>query len=179
VLGAGRPQQLGRLAVELDDRANVHGEPQVDVLGLLVAGRRADADAGVVDEDVEAPEPLAVPRNDGGDRVGVCEVRRHRLDVGAVLRNRSAAASSVSGLRALMVTPWPLGRERLREREPDAAAGSGDDGGALRQSRNLVRRGRARTRCGARRRETRPRCDAGTALAPGPGQKNYDMTSVR
>ena len=63
MLGAGGAQQLHRLAVEEDDRAQVDGELEVDPLGLVLAGRRADADAGVVDEHVEAAVAVAV----GGD----------------------------------------------------------------------------------------------------------------
>ena len=50
MLGGGGAQQLDRLAIEENDRAEVDRELQVDALCLVLAGGRADADAGVVDE---------------------------------------------------------------------------------------------------------------------------------
>jgi len=60
VLRAGGAQQLGALAVEEDDRAQVEVELHVDPLGLHVGHRRADTHAGAVDQHVEPAEPLAV-----------------------------------------------------------------------------------------------------------------------
>ena len=64
VLGARGAQQVDALAVEEDRRAQVDAELQVDLLGRQLADRRADADAGVVDQHVEAPEALAVGAHD-------------------------------------------------------------------------------------------------------------------
>jgi hypothetical protein len=85
----------------------------------------------------------------------------------------------VSGLRALMV--W--------QREPDAPAGSGDDGGAVgHRERSFVsgttRRGIQLRVAGPGTRaerggETRLRAAAGTAITPGPGSRNYDMISIQ
>ena len=105
MLGARRPQQLGALAIEEHDRADVDVELHVDVLGLVLVDRGADPHAGVVDEDVEPAEGLAVAGHDGVHRLLVREVRRDVLDLRASPRRASAACSSGSGLRAVMVTP--------------------------------------------------------------------------
>ena len=80
-------------------------ELHVDVLGLELADRRADADAGVVDEHVEAAEALAVRGDDLLDLLLVGDVDGQRLDLVA-LRSRSSATapSSFSGRREATVS---------------------------------------------------------------------------
>ena len=53
-----------RLAAHQVDRAQVHVELHVELLGLGVRHGAADADAGVVHQHVEAAEALAVRRDD-------------------------------------------------------------------------------------------------------------------
>ena len=63
-LGGGRAEHAHALAVKEEDRAQVDVELHVQSLGLDVSDGRADADAGVVDEHVEAPVVLAMGRDD-------------------------------------------------------------------------------------------------------------------
>ena len=90
------------LAVEEHDRADVDVELHVDVLGLVLVDRGADAHAGVVDEDVQPAEGLAVAGHDGAHGVLVREVGRDVLDlrtlraqgVGGSLEQRRACGRS-------------------------------------------------------------------------------------
>jgi hypothetical protein len=81
-----RPRSAGAGAfpVEEHDGPEVEVELHVDALGLDVGDRAAEPHAGVVDEDVEAPEALAVTRDDVADRRLVGHVRRHGLDLVAL-----------------------------------------------------------------------------------------------
>jgi hypothetical protein len=130
VLGAGGRQQRQGLAVEERKRAQVRRQLQVQQLRRQLADRRADADAGVVHQHVQAPERVAV----GGDRaddVGlVADVGDDLLDLQAVV------AQLLVGGRELLRAP---GHERDRvallgehpgDREPNPAGGSRDDRGA-------------------------------------------------
>jgi hypothetical protein len=135
------------------------------------------------------PKRSPVPRDDAGDRLGVGEVRRDGLHlvpaVPHALRRRFERVGLASADRQTMA----LGGEGLGEREPDAAAGSGHDGGAVGHQGAPSNRARCSAEsndaspgpdaCGPRRRETRPRGAVGNAVAPGPGSRNYDMISVR
>ena len=60
MLGAGLAQHRQPLAGADDQRPQVDRELHVEVLGLDLVHRRADPDAGVVDEHVEAAVGLAV-----------------------------------------------------------------------------------------------------------------------
>jgi hypothetical protein len=97
----------------------------------VLAGRRADPDARVVDQHVEAPEPLPVPRHDVADRLVVGHVGRDVLDVVPLRTQRLRRLLERVGLAGAEREPVPLLAERLGEREPDAAGGSGDDRGAI------------------------------------------------
>ena len=77
MLGPGLLEQLGALAVEEDDRAQVDVELHIDEFGQVLAGRGADAHAGVVDQHVEPAEALAVAADDLADRVLVGQVSGH------------------------------------------------------------------------------------------------------
>src|SRR4051794_21165510 len=131
MLGAGCAQQLQALAIEENDRAQVDVELKIDVLGLMLGGRRADSGAGVVDEHVEAPETLAVSPDDLADPVLVGHVRRYVLHFIAL----------VAKLGGRLLEPVRLARgerhaiallgEGLGERQAYASRGSGDDGGAV------------------------------------------------
>ena len=84
----------------------VGADLDVELLGRDVVHRLADPNAGVVREHVEAPEALAVSREQRDDLVLLGHLRRDRVDVEARRRAaRSAAASSLSGRRAEIVTP--------------------------------------------------------------------------
>ena len=97
-----------RLAVEEDHRAQVERQLQVDVLGLELVDRAADPQAGVVDEDVEAAEALAVGGDGGGDLLRVGDVRRRRGAPRSRARRSSAAArSSFAGVREVTVRSKP------------------------------------------------------------------------
>jgi hypothetical protein len=78
-------QHLGGLAVEEDDRPQVDGDLHVDVFALLLGDRGANPNPGVVDENVEPAEALAVPLHDALDAVFVGHVGRNRLDVVALV----------------------------------------------------------------------------------------------
>ena len=131
MLGAGDLQQLDRFAVEEDHGAQVDVELKVDVFVLVVRGRGADADTRIVDEHVEAPEALAMTRDDVGDHGGIGEVPRDALDlmpaVAQPLRDRFERVDPAGGDRQAMAFVG----EQFGECQPDAAAGSSDDGGAV------------------------------------------------
>jgi hypothetical protein len=69
----GRTQHLDGLAVEEDERAQVDVELHVQPFGLDLRDRRADSDAGVVDEHIEAAEALPV----GGHHLSDDRLRGH------------------------------------------------------------------------------------------------------
>jgi hypothetical protein len=96
VLGAGRAQQVGALAVEEDDRPQVEVELHVGPFGDDVADRRADPHAGAVDEHVEPAEALAMGGHDALDLLFVEQVGGHLLDLVA------AVAQLLSGARELV-----------------------------------------------------------------------------
>src|SRR5258708_10102708 len=81
VLGGGLSKHRRAFAVEEEDRAEVDRELHVDVLGLNLRDRPADADAGVVDEHVEPAVALAVGVDDRLDLALVRDVDGQRLDV--------------------------------------------------------------------------------------------------
>src|SRR5205823_14032438 len=140
VLGAGGAQHLRALAVEEDDRADVDGDLQVDVLRLLLGHRGADADAGVVDEHIEAAEALAVASDDRADRVLVGHVRRQVLDLQAVPAQPFRRLLERVRLARRDRQPVALLPERFGDRETDPSRGSGDDGGTVWHWRDLSKR---------------------------------------
>src|SRR3954470_8143488 len=79
-----RPEERAALAVEEDRRAQVGRELEVDLLRRQVPDRLADADAGVVDEDVEPPVALAVGGDHALDVLLQPEVARDGLHVEAL-----------------------------------------------------------------------------------------------
>ena len=139
MLAARGTEHLDRFAIQEDDRAHVHPELQVDVLGLVIGGCGSDAHAGVVDEHVEPPESLLVARDDAGDRVGVRQVRRDGLHLAAAAAQALRRRLERVGLAGADGQPVALGGKGLREREPDTTAGSGDDGGTVRHGNLRVR----------------------------------------
>ena len=95
------------------------------------AGGRADADARTVDEHVEAPEALPVASDDAADRVGVGDVGGHGLHLTSAPAQPLGHRFERVGPAGADGQPVALGGEGLGEREPDAAAGSGHDRGAV------------------------------------------------
>ena len=81
------------------------------------------------------------------------------------------------GLAGADGQPVALGAQALGEREPDAAAGSGDDGGAVGHERkpSTTRPGPGAAEEGGE--GSPPRCRR-AAIAPGPDSPDYDMNSV-
>src|SRR3954452_11250237 len=98
MLRAGGAQHVEAVAIEEDDRSGVDVELKIDVLALVLSRRGADADAGVVDEDVQAPEALAVALHHRADAVLVSEVRRHELDLEAAGAQICGGALEAFGL---------------------------------------------------------------------------------
>jgi hypothetical protein len=140
VLSAGGPQHLDRLAVQQDDRAHVHSQLEVDVLGLVVGGGRPDPDARVVDEHVQAPELLAMARDEARDRLRVREVGGHGLHLTAAFTQALGRLLERVWLAGADGETIALAGQGLGERKPDPATGSGDDGGAVRHERHLITR---------------------------------------
>ena len=105
-----------------DEAADVHVELEVDVLRAQRLDVAADADAGGVDEDVEAAVPLDVGRH------GPLAV----LLLGDVGRDGERAELRGRGLHALGVARREREREallgqHLRDREADAPRSSRDE----------------------------------------------------
>src|SRR4029453_12811247 len=84
-LGAGGAKQLGALAVEEDQRAQVDPELEVDLPGVDLVDGRTEPDPGAVDEHVEAPEVLAVRAHDLLYHGLLTEVAGDRVDLEALL----------------------------------------------------------------------------------------------
>ena len=145
MLGAGDLQEFDGLAIKEDHRSDVHVELEVHVVEPMVRCGRPDADAGVVDEHVEAPEALAMTCDDRRDGVGVREVRRDRLHVVSTISQSLRHGVEGLGLASSDGEPVALLGKRLGQRQPDAAAGSGDDGGAVRHESDA--KGWAGPRC--------------------------------
>src|ERR1700736_5286527 len=141
MLGAGRAEQLDALSEEEHDCPQVDVELQIDELGLVLAGARADAYSSAVDQHVEAPEALAVAVHYLSDRLLVRHVAGHLLDfetlAAQLLRRLVERVRLAGGERQTE----PLGTERLGEGEADSPGGSGDDGGAVGHSGTFRRRG--------------------------------------
>src|SRR6185295_117873 len=81
VLFARLVQQRQPLAGADYQRPQVDAELHVEVLGLDLLHRRSDADAGVVDEHVEAAVGLSVPGEDADEVLLLGHVRRSALDL--------------------------------------------------------------------------------------------------
>jgi hypothetical protein len=131
VLGASGAQQVGALAVEEDDRPQVEVELHVDPLGLHVGHRRADPDAGAVDEHVEPAETLAVAGHDALDVLLGGEVGGHLLDLIALPAELLDGAGELLGAARGDGEPMARLAQHLGDREPDPARGSGDEGGTV------------------------------------------------
>jgi hypothetical protein len=131
VLGAGGAQEIGTLAVEEDDRAQVEVELHVGALGLDVGHRRAEPDAGAVDEHVEPAEPLAVGGHDAPDILLGGQVGGRLLDLIALAPQLLDGAGQLLGPAGGDGEPVARLAQHLGDREPDPARGSGDEGGAL------------------------------------------------
>ena len=71
-------QQRQGLACDHERCPQVHVELQVDLLGLLLCERSADADARAVHEDVHAAVAFGVCGDHAHALVGVAQVRGHR-----------------------------------------------------------------------------------------------------
>ena len=71
-------QQRQGLACDHQCCPQVHVELQVDLLGLLLCERSADADAGAVHEDVHAAVAFGVCGDNAHALVGVAQVCGHR-----------------------------------------------------------------------------------------------------
>ena len=145
VLAAGGAQHLGALAVEEDDRAQVDGELEVDALGLVLVDGRAGADAGVVDQHVEAAEALLVGGDHALDVLLGGHVARDLLDLVAGPAQLLGGGGELLGAAGGDGERVALLTEHLCDGEADPAGGSGDDGGAVGHAviLSLVRRLRA------------------------------------
>ena len=135
MLGAGGAQQLRALAVEEDDRAQVDVELEIDPLGGDLGDGGADADAGVVDQHVQAPPALAVRRDDALDVVLVGHVAGDLLDLEAVVAQCGDRVGELLRPARGDGQPVALLAQHARDREADPARGSGDEGGAIRHLR--------------------------------------------
>ena len=131
VLGAGAAQHVGALAVEEDDRAQVEVDLHVDLLRRVLGDRRADPDARVVDQHVEAAEALAVLGDDVLDLLLGGHVGRDLLDVVARFAQLQRGAGQLVGPPRGDREAVALLAEHVRDREPDAARGAGDEGCAV------------------------------------------------
>jgi hypothetical protein len=127
VLGAGGAQQPDALAVHQHHRAHVQLQLQVEPLRRDLRERRAEADAGVVDEHVEAAEALAVRGDDALDVGLVAKVRRDQLDRVAGLEQAGGGLPQLRLTAGRQRKAVALGREQLGDREPDPARGAGHD----------------------------------------------------
>ena len=90
------------------------------MLALVVPRGGADADAGVVDQDVEAPETLAVALDDGGDALLVGEVRRDVLDLEPAVAQARRGTLETFGLARGEREPVALLAQVFGDGEADA-----------------------------------------------------------
>jgi hypothetical protein len=96
----------------------VHVDHQLDLLGIELEERAVGPDAGVGDDDVQAPERLDGVRDGGSDLLEVAHVARARD--GALEAEIVAAARRQPDRRS-------GGRQPAGDRRADAPAGAGDE----------------------------------------------------
>ncbi len=123
----GLAQHRHRLAVEEDDRAQVDVELHVQALGLDVGNAGTDADAGVVDEHVEAAVALAVRLDDTLDLLLIGDVRGDRVHVEALGDQALRSAVELLGAPRCDSQGIALFAENLGDGQADTAGCSGDD----------------------------------------------------
>jgi hypothetical protein len=97
----------------------------------VVGGRRADPHARVVDEHIEAPEPVPMARDDLADRVLVGHVGGHVLDLVPPGAELLGGLDERVGLARGDRQAVALLAQRLGHCEADPAGGSRDDCGAI------------------------------------------------
>ena len=90
------------------------------MLALVIPRGGADADAGVVHEDVEPPEALAVALDDGGDALLVREVGRNVLDLEPAITQGCHGTFEAFGLARGEREPEALFAQSFGDGEPDA-----------------------------------------------------------
>ena len=102
----------------------------------MLGHRRADPDAGVVDEHVEAAEALAVARRrrSGSPPRRPCWPATSSTSKPSS-RSSCAAAAELLGPAGGDGQPVALLAEHVRDRQPDAARGAGDEGCAVGHAR--------------------------------------------
>ena len=169
MLGAGLAQHRQALARADDQRPQVDAELHVEVLGLDLVHRRADPDAGVVDQHVEAPVGLAVLGEDADQVLLVGHVGGDALHLEAV-------GAQVLGGGLELVRP-PRG-DRQRVARPRRAPGRSParsrsiPGDQCRSLRQLVL-----LRCSTLRAD--PICAHGARIALGLGIAVNNMPPMR
>src|SRR5439155_1032385 len=117
---------LDRLARGDGEAEDVHLEHLAPELGRRRAERRAAAETGVVDQDVDAAEALARDREEAEDVLLAPHVGRLDRDLAAELRRQ--AREAIGAARGEHQRGAGRG-ERARRLRPDAARRAGDHGG--------------------------------------------------
>src|SRR5204863_9939909 len=103
-----------------------------NVLALLLAYRSADADSGVVDQDIKAPEAIAMALHDSLDGVLVGHVGGNRLHVVAVVAKSCRGLLQGVGLAGADRQRVAVCGERFGDRAADSTRSSRHDGGTVR-----------------------------------------------
>ncbi len=106
-----------------------HGPPLF--LGAVDEGMpAAAADAGIGEAAVDPAEALQRRRHRRFDRGGIADVANPGVDLAGAAGHGGGGVLVFLGVAAPDRDVTPLGRERLRDAESDAAIASGDDGRA-------------------------------------------------
>ena len=117
---AGLRHPVAAVQVDVDDLP--------ELLGRLLGRRDRGADAGVVHQDVDPAELLHRQRDQVGAGLGVGDVGGHRQRAAAgALHEGGGVGEAVDPPGAEREVRASLG-QALRERDPQAAGGAGDDG---------------------------------------------------